>query len=260
MHHDILNIIQKAKDTFTYHSFHYVDEHDVKDYEVVYESTDGVLLKGIHPSQQKPHLHFFVHDIETLKVILKPYPNHLIEFVPKDWMLPLEQTGYIPYSVLRDYWYKYQNPVPASSLTFATPKQTLEIALLSQSRTGSSRAFSGETVEVVSQWVTNQVDGVDDSCVLIHQSDVIEGAVMVGLYGENEKRTLWVRLIVVKASLQNQGIGQKLLSQALYYGQMHYAKRAFLMADDLNQNALYLYQKMGFKPDLTSEQIDMISI
>lgn len=259
MYHDILNIIQKAKDHFTYHSFHYVDENDVKDYEVVYESTDGVLLKGIHPSQHKPHLHFFVHDIETLMVMLKPYPNHLIEFVPKEWMLLLDQAGYVPYAVLRDYWYLYQNPVSASSLTFATREQTLEIALLSQSRMGSSRAFSGETIEVVSQWVINQVEGVDEACVLIHQSDVIEGAVMVGLYGENEKRTLWVRLIVVNASAQNQGIGQKLLSHALYYGQMHHAKRAFLMADDLNQNALHLYQKMGFKPDLTSEQIDMIT-
>lgn len=226
---------------------------------MVYESTDGVLLKGIHPSQHKPHLHFFVHDIETLMVMLKPYPNHLIEFVPKDWMLPLEQTGFIPYAVLRDYWYIYQNPVPSSILTFATLEQTLEIALLSQSRTGSSRAFLGESEEVISHWVSNQVEGVDDTCVLIHNRDVIEGAVMVGLYGENEKRTLWVRMIVVKASAQNQGIGQKLLSQALYYGQMHHAKRAFLMADDLNQNALHLYQKTGFKPDLTSEQIDMIT-
>lgn len=32
MHKDILNIIEKAKDHFSYHSFHYVDENDVKDY------------------------------------------------------------------------------------------------------------------------------------------------------------------------------------------------------------------------------------
>ena len=54
-------------------------------------------------------------------------------------------------------------------------------------------------------------------------------------------------MIVVNASSQNQGIGRKLLSQALYYGQQKGAKRAFLMADDLNQNALHLYQKMGAK-------------
>lgn len=260
MNETSLNLIKIARDTFKYHSFHYVDEADIKDYEIIKQTNDVLLIKGTHPSQQKPHIHFFVNDLATLIKALKDYPNHLIEFVPKDWMLPLEKEGYLPYAVFRDYWYQYEKPlIGVEPLTFATPDDIENIAALSQSRKDSSRAFSGETKAVVHDWVTNQVEGVDEACILIHKNESIDGAVMVGLYGTDKKRTLWVRMIVVSASAQNQGIGQKLLKQALYYGQNHQAKRAFLMADDLNQNAIYVYQKVGFNPDVSGEQIDMIT-
>lgn len=252
--------LEEAIKIYKYHSFHYVDDSVLKDYTVICHQSDVLLIKGIHPSQQKPHIHFFVNDMDSLIASLKPYSNHLIEFVPIDWMSPLEKAGYIPYGVFRDYWYTYSNPLELiEPLSVATEKDIEAIALLSQSRMGSSRAFSGESIEVTTDWVTNHVDSVDDACILIHKHEVIDGALMVGLYGSADKRTLWVRMIVVNASSQNQGIGRKLLSQALYYGQQKGAKRAFLMADDLNQNALHLYQKMGFKPDLTSEQINMIT-
>ncbi len=260
MEKDDLQMIRKAKQTFKYHSFHYVDEHDIFDYRVVHHSEHALLIQGMHPSQQKPHIHFFVNHLESLIEVLKHYPNHLIEFVPKDWMAPLEAQGFIPYAVLRDYWYTYSDKsIPTETYTLATSNDIETITLLSQSRTGSSRAFSGENEPVIRAWVQNQVDGVDDACVLIHKQHEIDGAVMVGLYGEAEKRTLWVRMIVVKASAQNQGIGQKLLNQALDYGHKHHAKRAFLIADDLNENALYLYKKVGFQPNLNEEQIDMIT-
>jgi len=260
MEPDVLLQVQQAKESFKYHSIHYVDERDLLNYRVIHHSKDALLIQGIHPSQQKPHIHFFVNHLESLIEVLKPYPNHLIEFVPKVWMTTLEALGYIPYAVLRDYWYTYPDtPMSIEPYALANSKDIDTITLLSQSRTGSSRAFSGEKTAVIRDWVQNQVEGVDDACVLIHKQDEIDGAVMIGLYGEAEKRTLWVRMIVVKASKQNQGIGQKLLNQALDYGQKHHAKRAFLMADDLNENALYLYKKVGFIPDLTSEQIDMIT-
>jgi ribosomal protein S18 acetylase RimI-like enzyme len=260
MHPNDLLRIQQATESFKYHSFHYVDEHDIVHYQVVHHTTDALLIRGIHPSQQKPHIHFFVNNLESLIETLKPYPNHLIEFVPKAWMSSLEHQGFISYAVLRDYWYTYTDTrISSGSYTLATPNDIEAIMLLTQSRTGSSRAFSGEQEAVVRAWVQNQVEGVDDACVLIYKQDEIDGALMVGLYGEAEKRTLWVRMIVVKASKQNQGIGQKLLNQALDYGQKHHAKRAFLMADDLNENALYLYKKVGFQPNINEEQIDMIT-
>jgi GNAT superfamily N-acetyltransferase len=227
---------------------------------VVHHSEHALLIQGIHPSQQKPHIHFFVNQLESLQEVLKHYPNHLIEFVPKDWMATLEAQGFIPYAVLRDYWYTYLDTrMSIEPYTLATSNDIEAITLLSQSRTGSSRAFSGEKEPVIRAWVQNQVEGVDDACVLIYKQNEIEGALLVGLYDEAERRTLWVRMIVVKASAQNLGIGQKLLNQALDYGHKHHAKRAFLMADDLNENALYLYKKVGFQPNLNEEQIDMIT-
>jgi ribosomal protein S18 acetylase RimI-like enzyme len=48
------------------------------------------------------------------------------------------------------------------------------------------------------------------------------------------------------------------MQQSLSYGKKHGAKRAFLMADDLNEHAIRLYKKIGFKPKEDECQIDMI--
>jgi ribosomal protein S18 acetylase RimI-like enzyme len=57
---------------------------------------------------------------------------------------------------------------------------------------------------------------------------------------------------------QGRGCGKALLQSALAYGLEHGAKRAFLMADDCNTGAIALYRRMGFEPNMSEAQIDLI--
>ena len=48
------------------------------------------------------------------------------------------------------------------------------------------------------------------------------------------------------------------MGHAFAYGLKHGAKKSFLMADECNDKALYLYKSMGFKAITDEEPIDMI--
>ena len=82
----------------------------------------------------------------------------------------------------------------------------------------------------------------------------------MAIYGHGSEKgsILWVRELAVSPKSQGQGIGRKLLKQALTYGIDHGAKRSFLMADECNFNAKKLYEDIGFIPSLDEVQIDMI--
>lgn len=249
------------KEKFLYHTFLYVDYDAVNDYDIVLNQNDIILVKGIHHFQKCPHILFFVNDMNVLIQSLNLYPNTLIEFVPKAWVEPLVEAGFIVEAVFRDYWMKDLSRVKTDyNLASATIHDTTEITNLTQSRKGASRAFQGEEERFVNNWISNHIEEVDDTTVFIQKNENnIVGAIFVGLYNTPEKRTLWVRELVVDKSFEGKGIGKTLLQTGLSYGYLKGAVRAFLIADDLNNNALHLYQKIGFEPDLSSEQINMMT-
>ncbi len=82
----------------------------------------------------------------------------------------------------------------------------------------------------------------------------------MGIYGDESKKgpVLWLREIAVLPQEQGKGIGRKLILQSLGYGKERGAKRAFLMADDCNTNAIGLYKSVGFVPSEDAE-INMVS-
>ncbi len=253
--------LKQQKDSFLYHSFEYVAYEEVQNYDVVYEDGNLILIRGVHPTLGISHIHFFTNTYDRFIQGITPYVDTLIEFVPKAWVHPLQKAGFTPYAEFRDYWVKeVQSLTDVVDYEVATIKDTEEIIQLTESRKGSSRAFHGEKKEFIINWILQQSEGVEDSNILvIKKNSIIRGALFVGLYGSHEKRTVWVRMVVVDHDFEGQGIGQTLLKQALYYGKQRHAIRAFLMADDLNHNAIHVYKKIGFKPDLTTEQINMIT-
>jgi ribosomal protein S18 acetylase RimI-like enzyme len=86
------------------------------------------------------------------------------------------------------------------------------------------------------------------------------GVVCVALYGDKSAKgpIVWIREIAVMPEYQGRGCGKALLQSALAYGIKHGAKRAFLMADDCNTGAIALYRRMGFEPNMSEAQIDLI--
>ena len=129
---------------------------------------------------------------------------------------------------------------------------------------GKSRGFTGQTPLWIKAWLTQEDDSIKNQAILIHRNDSNEivGIVCVGTYGhESEKGAIaWLREVAVLPEYQNQGIGRKLIKQALYYCKKFGAKRAFLAVDECNNNAIYLYKSFGFKPSEEESQIDMVKI
>ncbi|MCF0149001.1 MAG: GNAT family N-acetyltransferase [Clostridium sp.] len=137
-----------------------------------------------------------------------------------------------------------------------------EASKVTTSCVGKSRGFHGETEEWMQEWIQGKHPSVPEyvfkSAVVYEETDnQIVGISCVGIYGE-ENKILWIREIAVKPEFQGMGIGRKLIEKAFTYGLKHGAKKSFLMADEINYNALHLYKAMGFKANPNECQIDMI--
>jgi ribosomal protein S18 acetylase RimI-like enzyme len=84
--------------------------------------------------------------------------------------------------------------------------------------------------------------------------------VCTAVYGYESKKgpVAWIREVAVHPDYQNRGIGRRLILQAFNYGKEHGAVRAFLMADECNEQGIHLYTKLGFTANKENAQIDMI--
>ncbi|MBE6052543.1 MAG: GNAT family N-acetyltransferase, partial [Clostridium sartagoforme] len=147
------------------------------------------------------------------------------------------------------------------SLKFIDEGYCKEAAKVTTSCIGQSRGFHGETEEWMKEWIQGKHPSVPDyvfkSAVIYEETDnQIVGIICVGIYGD-ENKILWIREIAVKPEFQRRGIGRRLVEKAFAYGLKHGAKKSFLMADEINYNALHLYEAMGFKSDPNECQIDM---
>jgi ribosomal protein S18 acetylase RimI-like enzyme len=154
---------------------------------------------------------------------------------------------------------------PIEILKVCDCKDASEVTL---SCTNQSRGFSGQTETWMRQWIEglelNAVAlGSKNCAVLIHrENNHIVGVVCIAIYGHESERgpTLWIREIAIRPEYQGRGMAKKLLNQALFYGESHGAKRAFLMADELNENAIRLYESIGFTANKDEAENDMILI
>ena len=111
------------------------------------------------------------------------------------------------------------------------------------------------------EWL-NQNGDVKNTAIIAHRlpDDQIAGIVLVGIYGHGSPNgpILWVKEIAVSPKYQNQGIGRQLLKQALSYGRAYSAKKAFLAADEQNENAIHLYKSVGFVPSEEQSEVTYI--
>jgi len=127
---------------------------------------------------------------------------------------------------------------------------------------GKSRGFTGQTPHWVKSWIAREDDSIQNQAILIHRNDSndIVGIVCVGTYGHESENgaIVWIREVAIMPEYQNQGIGRKLLKQALSCGKKYGAKKAFLAVDECNTSAIHLYKSFGFKPSEEDSQIDMI--
>lgn len=260
-----INILKKCQ-SMKFNSVAYVEEEEMADVHILHESERCYLLV----KDTGRHLHIFwgANSKRVLLEELAKIKNKLrgkslyIEFIPRDFIEPLEELGFEIYSEFADFW-NNQLVYDANSLkkpdTTLRPVRSDETQLLvdiTQKCKGQSRGFDGETEESLNEWLATE-----NSTILVAEiSNKPVGLAMVSLYGfDSEKGTaLWVRLLAVSPEYQRKGIGRQLLSYALNWGSKNKAVRAFLHADVHNDNAIKLYQDKGFEMNKTTTQMNMM--
>lgn len=249
---------------FSFTSLKYTSYEEIANYEILTNDNRAIIIYGFDSESNRYDYHWASNNKEDLlKLLEKRNENEKITFVPKSWVESIETIGFSIYAIWNDYFSdEMEIYADFEEPRYVTHTNTNEASKVTRSCIGQSRGFLGQSEEWIRQWIDNMGPASPDyanNCAVI--SEIIQemvGVICVGIYGSGDKTTLWIREIAVKPEFQGKGVGRKLIEQAFAYGLKYGAKKAFLMADECNNNAIHLYRSMGFKPGADEGQIDMI--
>lgn len=266
---EFIRLKEKAK-SFQFNSFEYLDYESVINYEIIKETETLILIYGIDPDEGQNKVHWASNQVNVLVEEIKTLGKDiLVSFIPSEWKEYFTSQGFHDYAIFREYWIADLNQIEdrtGSDYTLLTEKDCKAASEVTTSCRGQSRGFHGESESWIKEWISGNETGAKESgckfCnILIHKiNEELVGVACVAIYGFEGERgaILWLREIAVRPEYQGKGIGRKLIQQAIQYGKERGAKRAFLMADDCNQNAISLYKSEGFAPN-DDVEINMIS-
>lgn len=258
--HEIKDILQQ----FCFTSLKYTDYEEIADYEIVINDNKVIIIYGYNPESKRYEYHWACnHKEDLLRHLKKRNDNELITFVPENWVESLKNIGFDIYAIWNDYFAEdLEEYVNCEEPKYIHHDNCKEASEVTRSCGGQSRGFTGQSEEWMKQWIENKEpassDDTYDCAIICEIIQEIVGVICVGIYESGDKTVLWIREIAVKPEFQGKGVGRKLIGQAFAYGLKHGAKKAFLMADECNNNALHLYRSMGFKSNPDESQIDMI--
>lgn len=247
---DQYNNIQEKASLLKYTSLTYLDYDDCNNSDILFDGQDLVVL--LDQSKSPAQIHFAANDFEQVLSLLSQLDRDLqINFVPHEYKEKLGSIGFISWAEFIDY-FNYNLAETTSKnkdyndIVFLCQNECELVSSVSKSCANQSRGFTGETSEWFSDWIK------ENDVIIVCQDNIIVGFCCVSIY--NEGTTLWVREIAVAPVFQGNGLGKKLMEQAICYGVNKGAVKAFLAADVLNQNAIELYTKYGFQAkDKTGE-------
>lgn len=222
-------------------------------------------MYGCNPESRQYEFHWVANTAEDLlESIGTPEENVKISFVPPEWVPVFEQHRFTVYAKYNNYFMQNLDTVSAAAEPeFLTEAECAEASEVTLSCKEQSRGFYGQTAEWFRQWINDTNTDIRNKAVLIHREDgKIVGLVCTATYAHNSEKgaVVWIREVAVRPEYQKRGIARKLINQALHYGKLHGAKRAFLAADELNIHAIHLYESIGFAAKKDDAQIDMVYI
>lgn len=228
-----------------YTSLMYYSEEAIKDYQLLVDTEDLVLLR------KENHIHWYAKSKEDLVLALKTFKDIEVHFIPNDWVSFMRINGYHIIADYREFIADLRSSeCPISQLKEEEIDRALEIAKACENL---SRGYSGHQYDFYKEWLegteTNLKATNLKASSILKYGDQIVGTLAVAVYDQ----TLWIRDIAVHPEFQHQGIGTKLMEMAFAYGNQHQAKKSFLMADKNNRPGLKLYRKFAFKANDDSE-------
>lgn len=259
------NEIKSNLNTFKFTSLEYSEYEEVKHFELINNDEGLILLYGYDIEGKNYEWHWACSESEELiKALIKRNEKEKITFVPKEWAQDLKSIGFDYYGVWIEYFAQNINVKEGiSEINYLDETKAKEASEVMVACKGVSRGFSGQTPEWVVGWINKSEkyvgDNIDNPKMIYEMvGDSIAGVIAVGVYGEKEKRTLWIRELAVHPDFQNRGVGKILMEKAFNYGVENKAKASFLMVDEFNIPGIKLYEKMGFVKTEFEGQIDMM--
>ncbi len=267
--------IKASASGFVYSSFEYTVYEIVEHYLILREDEQAIFAYGENKEAGLYELRFAVNAIETLIDMISTLPKDtLITMVPVAYKERLVELGCEVYGELQDYWIDdLENVIkveralePGHEIGFINTHEYQVASFITQSVRFQSREFHGESPEWIEAWASGEeanakAGGASDCNVFVYRIDAEPvGVLCVALYGHDSPKgtIVWIREIAVRPEHQGRGIGRALMNCALDYGKSKSAKRAFLMADNCNMNAIGLYKSIGFMPKVDDMQLDML--
>ena len=249
---------------FTHSSMQYLDFEDLAGYQLETANEDIILLLGYDNEAKCWQYHWAADTAEKLIPLLTCPEPFLLTFVPAKWVSELEAAGL----KVRNKWHDYFRSsledienISDDELDLLSMDEVDEASTLTMQCRGQTRGFTGQTAEWFQQYLQGNED-LKDPAVLVHRmpDDEIAGLVCTGTYNHDSKQgaVVWIREVAVKPEYQGQGIGRRLVSQALQYGKRCGASRAFLAVDEENSGAIHLYESLGFVASKEDSEINMI--
>ncbi|MCI2068189.1 MAG: GNAT family N-acetyltransferase [Bacilli bacterium] len=252
---------------FDHSGFTYTVYEDYQDFTLEENSSSLIALFGINKGYNRPELLYSCNEEEELLRGLKGRKDVLVQFISEHWKADLLKRGFQIFGEMKDYWiYGLDGFKDTEKPLFGTEEEAEEISNLTRNVAYQSREFRGEDKDFVLSWLHNdeanllEAKSEEAKIFLMKENNEIVGALFMALYGKElpHGEVCWIRELAVRQDKQNRGIGRRLLNQALTYGNKKGAKRAFLSADELNEQAKHLYKSCGFIPN-EDEQLDLLS-
>jgi ribosomal protein S18 acetylase RimI-like enzyme len=246
--------LQAASNACKYSSLRYVDYEDCDQSDVLCGSGDLIVLLDM--SKSPAFLYFAADDfnkvIEQVKKVAGPLR---INFVPHEHAQKLNDIGFETWGEYNDYFNKDLKTDSIGScrysdIEFLRPVECQEASLVSKKCEGQSRGFGGETTGWFVEWIT------ENDVIIVRDNGEIAGFCCVAIYSEGT--TLWIREIAVDPGYQGKGYGKRLMEQAVCYGIEKGAVKGFLAVDTMNESAIHIYDKYGFKANGLDGELQMI--
>ncbi len=257
--------IRERLGAYVHTSLHYAEWAEVAHFSVLRDTPEAIVLYGYDREADVYAYHFAANDAPAVSdTLTRKHPNEKLSFVPEAWIPQMESLGFSIQAIWSDYFADgLETRAIAEAPVYLSAADADAAARVTMACRGQSRGFTGQTPDWVRGWLAASApacpSSTSDTAILgAFAGDRLCGVVCVGIYGEPERRILWIREIAVHPSEQGKGVGRRLLGQAFCYGVSHGADSAFLMADACNAHAIRLYAGMGFQNRPEDAQIDML--
>lgn len=265
MREDIFNAIKDNLERFRYTSMTYTEYEDICEYDIICNTEQCVLIGGFNNKARMYEYCWSANSAEDIINLIEK-EQCLITFIPDEWVTLFENSGFRIRSVWRDF-FKPSLADISNEAEYAIVLQDNECKEASEvtiSCRNQSRGFTGESEEFFRDWLSDSDENNRHNTVFVEKNGngEIVGLVCTTVYAYDSAKgpVSWIREVCVRPEYQNRGIGRKLIMQALSHGKKHGATRAFLAADEVNDNAIHLYKSIGFEPGQGDGQIDMIRL